>query len=147
VIDGRLEGNWWTRGAVTGESRLRVDRLPPERSTSPPLEANFRHRRAMGTVTVRVHASDRNRWRVAVEIHACGRGLVRPFAAISAPWLAGAVRRQLRASMAGLSHWVKTFNDEWRLRASSATQRGIAQQWLDDFVNSLPASVPGTPKA
>jgi hypothetical protein len=147
VLNGRVEGNWWTGGAVTGESRLSVDRLPPERSASPQFEANFRHRRAMGTATVRVQTSNGNRWRVAVDIHACGRGLVRPFAAIASPWLARAVRRQLRASMAGLADWVKTFNDEWRLRVSPATQRGIAQQWLDDFANSLPASMPGTPKS
>ncbi|MDP1804184.1 MAG: hypothetical protein Q8K72_03370, partial [Acidimicrobiales bacterium] len=39
VIDGRLDGSWLTRGAVTASSRLSLDRLPPKRSSSPQLQA------------------------------------------------------------------------------------------------------------
>jgi hypothetical protein len=147
VVDGRLEGSWWARGAVAGTSRLSIDRLPPEGSSSPQLEADLRHRRAMGSATVRVRPGDGDTWGVSVDIRARGRGVVRPLAAITSPWLARAVRRQLRASMAGLPDRVRTFNDEWRLRDTPAAQRAIAQQWLDDFLDTLPASVPRTPKA
>ena len=142
VLGGRLTGNWMTRGPIAGEGHISVDGLPPAKRSGPQVRAQFRHPRIRAAVTVWVEDDRRGLWRVAVEVRARGSGILRPLAAAVAPWLAAAVRRQLRASMAGLPERVDSFNQDWRTQISQIGAAGVAQRWVDDFLSALPASVP-----
>lgn len=141
-VGGRSEGNWLTRGTVTGEGRLSIDRFPPSSRSGPQLRAEFRHPHMRAMASMRIRQRHGDNWEVAVEIRAKGSGLVRPIAAVATPWIAGVLRRRLRASMATLPDGVRRFNNDWHVQITQAGARGVARRWLDEFLDAIPASVP-----
>ena len=129
-VGGRIEGNWLMRGPVHGGGALSLDPLPQ-------LELNVRHRRARGAAAVHTRLRDDGRWDVTFNVRARGAGLLRPFAATVTPWLATKARQRVQAVVAALPERVSQFNGRWRAEVAQHGERGIAQRWVDEFLEAL----------
>ena len=141
-VNGRVRGKWLTRGPMEVSATVTREGLPPADSTDPQVKVDVRHRHALGGATLSVRPTGEGTWKVVAQLRGRASGLLRPLGAVATPSLARAARRRLRSFMAELPQRVEDLNRSLRVGLHPDGPRGIAERWLEEFLTSLPATMP-----
>jgi hypothetical protein len=144
-VDGRIKGHWFVRGAVTGHATAVLDDSTRSRRPVLRVSAKGEHKRVGAHAEIVVEDAEADRVEVSIDIRVHGRGVVRPVAALAALFGGGAVRRGFASAMDNLPRAVAEFDDEMRTAVGAqATPDDIARRALDEFITTIPETVPDT---
>jgi hypothetical protein len=138
-----VTAGWPMGGPVSVRVNCDVDRLPPASASEPQLTAKVAHRFA--SATARVHATQvaGGSWGVTVEVRAGGRGLMRPAAAVIAPFLRATAARALNDAVHRLVESAEEFNRELRDSCGpDGDPDRVADALFVEYLATVPERVP-----